>query len=696
MQELLSRYENKMKEIICFLVALVAIFLSMTAFINVRYEPMLGNLSILYTYLTTIIFLIYLLYTKKLIFHDLYLIAVPCIYLLFLISNTYGGYNGYYLTAFILSCSFLLSPKEIKIRIFKYYYYIVLVTTAISILVYVFYVLNINIGFEEVDYYRDYGTGIDKYIKWFILAIYKHGNEIRLCGLFNEPGKLGTYLALLYIIKGANAPKFEKFILLIGGILSTSFSFFVLILIYYFAKLFMFNKKLTILISLILVSFLLIAPSIDFHNQTLNSFFSRFELTESSFLLGNNRTNKEFDVAFDELLKSNEVLFGKGFNSVNQIENAIVSSYKSIIYEFGIVGFLVLIATYIYTGIRLSNKSQHSIIFIVLFFMSAIQRPLIFLFFYFVIYYGGILHINDNEAQSNTQIEKNVNIKSGIKKMLKFLPDRYYIQLKYRIFFHKKLDLKNPVTYNEKLQWLKLYNRNPFYTTLVDKYKVKQYVEKVIGEEYVVPLLGVWDSAQEIDIEKLPEQFVLKCSHDCGGIRICKDKKSFNLEEARQFLKNQLKTNYYYDHREWPYKNVKPVIFAEKYLEDSNKFDLKDYKFFCFDGEPKLMFVASDRNNENEETKFDFFDMNYNFLNIRNGHPNSVVLPDKPVNFELMKELASKLSKGISQVRVDFYEIDGKVYFGEMTFFHFSGFVPFEPEEWDYKLGEYIKLPIIK
>ena len=696
MQSLLNKYEDKAGRIICFFVALVAVFLSMTAFINVKYEPLLGNLSTLCTYATTILFVLYLLFTKKLLLHNLYLISVPCIYLLLLILNTYGGYHGYYLTAFILSCSFLLSPKEIKIRIFKYYYYIVLVTTAISIPVYVFYVLNINIGFEEVEYYRDYGTGIDKYIKWFVLAIYKHGNEIRLCGLFNEPGKLGTYLALLYIIKGSDAPKFDKFILLIGGILSTSFSFFVLILIYYFAKLFMFNKKLTVLISLALVSFLLVAPSIDFHNQTLNSFFSRFELTESSLIIGNNRTNKEFDTAYDDLLNSNEVLFGKGFNSVKQIENAMASSYKSIIYEFGIVGFLVLIAAYIYTGIRLSNKSQHSIIFIALFFMSAIQRPLIFLFFYFVIYYGGILHVNEIEASSTDQMKKKINIKSVIKKMLKILPDKYYIKLKYRIFFHKKLDLNNPVTYNEKLQWLKLYDRNPFYTTLVDKYKVKQYVEKVIGEEYVVPLLGVWDSVQEIDIENLPEQFVLKCSHDCGGIRICKDKKTFNLDEAKQFLKNQLETNYYYDHREWPYKNVKPLVFAEKYLEDSNKSDLKDYKFFCFDGDPKLMFVASDRNNENEETKFDFFDMDYNFLDIRNGHPNSAALPEKPIHFELMKELASKLSKGISQVRVDFYEIDGKVYFGEMTFFHFSGFVPFEPEEWDYKLGEYIKLPAVK
>lgn len=693
MQTLLNKNEDKIKKIICFLVALVAIFMSMTAFINVRYEPVLGNLSTLFTYFTTVIFFVYLLLTKKLIFKNIYLIAVPVAYLTLLILNTYGGYTGYYLTAFILSCSFLLSPKEIKVRIFKYYYYIVLITTAISIVLYLLYVLDINIGFKEVEYYRDYGSGLDKYIKYFIFAIYKHGDEIRLCGLFNEPGKLGTYLALLYIIKNNDTSVLEKFILLMGGLLTTSFSFFILISIYYFTKFFILNKKIAICITLLLISFLFITPSIDFHNQTLNSFFGRFELTDVGLLAGNNRTNKEFDVAFDELLSSNKVFFGNGFNSVAQIKNANASSYKSIIYEFGIVGFLTLISLYIYTGIRLSNRSKNSIIFIALFFLSAIQRPLIFLFFYFLIYYGGILYMSDVESTNNNSVKLEKNIKTIVKKTLSFLPDKYYLKLKYYVFFHKKLDLNNPITYNEKLQWLKLYDRNPLYTMLVDKYRVKEYVENKIGKEYVVPLFGVWNSVEEINIEELPEQFVLKCSHDCGGIRICKDKKKFDLDEAKKFLKKQLKTNYYYDHREWPYKDVKPVVFAEKYLEDNNSSDLRDYKFFCFDGEPKLMFVASDRNNANEETKFDFFDMDYNFLNIINGHPNSIVLPDKPINFELMKKLSAELSKNIPQVRVDFYEIDGNVYFGEMTFFHFSGFVPFEPETWDYKIGEYLNLP---
>lgn len=287
-----------------------------------------------------------------------------------------------------------------------------------------------------------------------------------------------------------------------------------------------------------------------------------------------------------------------------------------------------------------------------------------------------------------------------MKKIIKFvlsgLPDKYYIRLKYFIIFKHGLNLKKPVTYNEKLQWLKLYNRNPLYTTLVDKYKVKDYVKKVIGEEYVIPLLGKWQNVEDIDLKDLPNQFVLKCSHDCGGIRICNDKKTFDLEEAKKFLKKQLKHNYYYDHREWPYKNVEPVIFAEEYLEDENEEDLKDYKFFCFNGKPELMFIASDRNNKLEETKFDFFDMEFNNLNIKNGHPNSKVLPNKPINFDLMKKLASELSKGIPHVRVDFYEINGKVYFGEMTFYHFSGFVPFEPEDWDYKLGELLKLPLDK
>ncbi len=277
----------------------------------------------------------------------------------------------------------------------------------------------------------------------------------------------------------------------------------------------------------------------------------------------------------------------------------------------------------------------------------------------------------------------------------KFLSDKQSIKLKYRCSLKKKLNLVNPCTFTEKLNWQKLYDRNPLYTKLVDKYEVKEYVAKLIGEEYIIKTLAVYDSADQIDFDCLPQRFVIKCTHDSGDIIICKDKSLLDVEDARRKLAIGLNNNFYYDSREWPYKDVKARIIVEEYMEDSKTRELRDYKFFCFDGKVECMFVASDRQNR-EEPFFDFFDMNYNHLNIKNGHPNSNVLPEKPKCFELMKQLASILSKGLPQVRVDLYEVDGRVYFGEFTFFHFGGFTPFEPEDWDYKLGSLIDINKIK
>lgn len=253
-------------------------------------------------------------------------------------------------------------------------------------------------------------------------------------------------------------------------------------------------------------------------------------------------------------------------------------------------------------------------------------------------------------------------------------------------------DLDNPKTYSEKIQWLKLYDHNPLYTILVDKYAVKDYVANIIGEEYIIPTLGVWDTFDEIDFDKLPYQFVLKCTHDSGGLIICKDKSRLDIKSTKKKLQKCLRHNYYYDGFEWPYKNVPHRIIAEKYMEDAETKELRDYKFFCFEGEVKWMFIATDRQNR-EEPYFDFFDMDFNHLHIKQGHPNAPITPAKPLCFELMKELASKLSKGLPQVRVDFYEVDGKVYFGELTFFHHGGWTPFEPEKWDEIFGNEIKLP---
>ena len=275
----------------------------------------------------------------------------------------------------------------------------------------------------------------------------------------------------------------------------------------------------------------------------------------------------------------------------------------------------------------------------------------------------------------------------------KNVSDRKVIEKEFKLTFGRKLDLDNPQTFNEKLQWLKLYNRKPIYTTMVDKYEAKKYVADIIGEEYIIPTLGVWDRFEDIDFDALPDQFVLKCTHDSGGLVICKDKSKLDIGKAEKKIKKSLVRDYYLYSREWPYKDVKPRIIAEKYMEDSETQELRDYKIFCFDGEVKALFIATDRGSQTEETKFDFFDENYNHLPFTNGHPNAKILPQKPEQFELMKELASKLSEGIPHMRVDFYEVDGKVYFGELTFFHWGGLVPFEPEEWDYTFGSWIKLP---
>ena len=272
------------------------------------------------------------------------------------------------------------------------------------------------------------------------------------------------------------------------------------------------------------------------------------------------------------------------------------------------------------------------------------------------------------------------------------IPDKPYLELKYHWAFGKRLDLENPVTYSEKLQWLKLYDRKPLYTDLVDKYKVKNYVAGLIGEEYIIPTYGVWDNVNDIDINALPESFVLKGTHDGGSIVLCKNKRDFNLSEAKKKLRKSLKQNYYWHGREWPYKDVQPRIIAEAYMEDKETEELRDYKFFCFDGVVKALFIASDRQKP-VDTKFDFFDADGNHLDIKQGHPNAAVPPNLPMNFELMKQLASVLSDGFPQLRVDFYEVNGRVYFGELTFSHFDGMVPFIPEKWDEIFGNYIQLP---
>lgn len=226
---------------------------------------------------------------------------------------------------------------------------------------------------------------------------------------------------------------------------------------------------------------------------------------------------------------------------------------------------------------------------------------------------------------------------------------------------------------------------------LVDKYEVRKFIEERIGREHLIPCLGVWNHFDEIDFDKLPNQFVLKCTHDSGGLIICKDKSTLDLKQARKKIEHCLKRNYFLNHREWPYKDVKPRIIAEEYTVDESGYELKDYKIFCFDGKPKAMFIATDRGTD---TKFDFFDTEFHHLPFTNGHPNADKEIKKPTNFDEMLRIAGILSKGMPEVRVDLYNVNGKILFGEMTFFHWSGLMPFEPEEWDYKFGSWIELPM--
>ena len=280
----------------------------------------------------------------------------------------------------------------------------------------------------------------------------------------------------------------------------------------------------------------------------------------------------------------------------------------------------------------------------------------------------------------------------AVKGLVDWLPDKPYLKLRFRASMGKKLNLKNPQTFNEKLQWLKLYDRKPIYTTMVDKYEVKKYVAEKLGEEYIIPTLGVWDNFDDIDFDKLPDQFVLKCTHDSGGLVICKDKSKLDKCKAKLKIEKSLKHDYFKWGREWPYKDVKPRIIAEEYMEDNTLHELRDYKFFCFGGQVACYKVDFDRFIEHHANYFD-----------RDGYLlefGEVVCPpvydrqiELPKTLPKMIEFAEKLSNEIPFLRADFYDVNGQVYFGELTFFPASGMGEFVPQEWDLKLGEWIHIP---
>lgn len=271
------------------------------------------------------------------------------------------------------------------------------------------------------------------------------------------------------------------------------------------------------------------------------------------------------------------------------------------------------------------------------------------------------------------------------------LPDKLYLQLKYRKYSGRWIDFSHPVTFNEKLQWLKLHDRNPAYTRMVDKYEVRRYVANTIGEEYLIPLLGVWERTEDIDFDTLPGRFVLKCTHDSGGMVICTDKSRLDIPTARRMLKDCLRRNFYYYSREWPYKGVKPRIIAEQYMEEEETGGLKDYKIFAFDGVPRFIQVDFDRFTDHKRNLYTP-DWEYMEAAIQFPSDGARIIP-RPENLEEMLTLSAALGAGIPHVRTDFYSIRGKTYFGELTFFHGGGYETFTPASLGVLFGSFINLP---
>lgn len=273
---------------------------------------------------------------------------------------------------------------------------------------------------------------------------------------------------------------------------------------------------------------------------------------------------------------------------------------------------------------------------------------------------------------------------------LSFIPTEPYLKLVYRIKTGRKLDLKHPKTFSEKLNWLKLHDVHEEYTQFVDKYAMKRYISERFGPQYVIPMLGAWDSFDEIDFDALPAAFVLKCSHDSGSIRIVKDKSGMDRAALKKFFDGRMKINSYHLGREYPYKNVKPRIIAEEYYETEAGQLISDCKFYCFNGVPKLMYIVSGRGQDETET---WYDMDFQPVDIIDPtSPRSSDSLEIPPCFEEMRRFAEELSRGMKFVRVDLYTDRGSFYFGELTFFPFGGFLLLKPDEWEKRLGDWIEL----
>jgi len=301
-----------------------------------------------------------------------------------------------------------------------------------------------------------------------------------------------------------------------------------------------------------------------------------------------------------------------------------------------------------------------------------------------------------------------MGVLSGIKKVLKdpfyivpilchfhlldWIPDKAFLKLSYRAYMGQRLNLESTKLFTEKLQWLKLYNRNPNHTRLVDKYEVRAYITEQFGAKYLIPLLGVWDNPGDIDFSALPDQFVLKCTHDSGTYIICRDKKTFNIAAAKKNLKKSLRYNYYWHGREYHYKKVKPRLVCEELMVDESGTDLKDYKVFCFNGKPTFILVDFNRTTGHNRNIYDT-DWQYVPFVMNRYYPDPSTVFDKPKCFDEMLDIAGKISKDHPFIRVDFFIVGSKLYIGELTFFHGTGLIIFEPPEYNAMLGDMLILP---
>lgn len=284
------------------------------------------------------------------------------------------------------------------------------------------------------------------------------------------------------------------------------------------------------------------------------------------------------------------------------------------------------------------------------------------------------------------------NIRLAILDFLRFIPDKTMLKIEYKLKIGKKLNLKDPKTFNEKLQWLKLYDRKPIYTMMADKYEVREYIAKKIGDEYLVPIYGCWDKFDDIPFDKLPNEFVMKCTHDSGSVVLCRNKEEMNFKSVKKQINKRLKKNPFWWAREWPYKNIKPRIIVETFLKDGENDFLPVYKFFCFNGEPRI--IQQIQNDKQPNETVDYFDTNWNRIEMMQRFPNSTHPVKKPEKLSEMLDIAATLSKGTCFLRVDLYIINSKIYFSEHTFYTDAGYSIFEPKEkkWDEILGDWIDL----